>query len=59
MDIMIILKKLVKMINDDPNLRPTAKEVYDELLSIEVSINNKINVNTQIIKIFYFLYIFD
>ena len=38
------------MINDDPNSRPDAKELYDELLSIESSINNKIDVNTQIIK---------
>ena len=45
------LKKLViKMINDDPNSRPNANQVYNELLSIEESINNKINVNTQIIK---------
>jgi serine/threonine protein kinase len=45
------LKKLViKMINDDPNSRPNVKEVYDELLSIEASINNNINANTQIIK---------
>lgn len=38
------------MINDDPNSRPNAKEVYDELLSIESLINNKIDANTQIIK---------
>jgi len=38
------------MINDDPNSRPNANQVYNELLSIEESINNKINVNTQIIK---------
>ena len=45
------LKKLViKMINDDPKARPDAKEVYDELLTIEASINNNLNVNTQIIK---------
>ena len=45
------LKKLViKMINDEPNSRPNANQVYNELLSIEASINNKIDVNTQIIK---------
>jgi len=45
------LKKLViKMINDDTNSRPNVNEVYNELLFIEKSINNKIDVNTQIIK---------
>ena len=45
-----LIKLIIKMINDDPNSRPNAKEVYDELLSIESLINNKIDANTQIIK---------
>ena len=45
------LKKLViKMINEDPNARPNAKELLIELLNIEESINNKNDINTQIIK---------